>query len=359
MRWALTFAAIAAALGAEGVAVLKLAHWSAISAGAAGFLLAAHIVAAALSAEGLRLRYPSVDDDARDDSGLYWTGLLLTLLVPVFGVIAVASLAVWPPPKGVTVARAESPEIARANAMQRAADSRRAEQEFGADIESIVDALQDADPELRLGAMEALRGKECPEVVRLLQQCLDNSLFDVRFRAVEALGDISGRYSERISKGVSAVEADPEDPDVRVALADLYVEYRELGVEDEAMQTAMLVMAEKNYRRAVELGRREKPVLLSMARCLIDLGELDVAEWAVTRIRPGLADDADLLITLADIQFRRGHLRALAKTCQRALRSGNAQLGAGTQAALQYWTEATDTAEASEAVAEAGARDSI
>ena len=329
------------AIGAEAAAALFGMRLTSVDGPSAGFLLAAHVTASVLAAEAMYLRFPGRRVDA---GGFYWLGLLLTLLLPVFGVVGVASLVIRPPSRIVSRRQSESPEEARAMAMEKVADARRSEQQFGADIESVVDALSDPDPALRLGAMDALRAMQGPEAVRLLQRSLNNTLFDVRFRAVEALGEISQRYSDRISGASAMLERDPHNVEKLLALADLYVEYRGLGVEDEAMQQVMLAMSEKHYRRAVDLGCHERPVLLKLSKCLVELDQIDDAEHVLTQHRPDLADDPDILVSLAAIHFRRGRVRSLRALCRRALRAGSGALPEETARVLRFWVEEVERA---------------
>ncbi len=318
-------------VGAHGAAAWQVTRYAGASAGLLAFLGACHLAGAVAAAEALRLRAP----DPTAARSWHRLGLALALLFPILGALGVAWLVLLPPRPKARTEQGETAEVARARAMDQARARDRDAQVVGADVQSIVDALHDPDPALRLGAMDALREMKGPEAVRLLQRSLRNTLFDVRFRAVEALGNISQRYSDDIAAASAKVDASPDDADAHLTLADLYAEYRSLNVEDSVMQSYLLAQSEVHYRRAVELGRGEKEVLLKLSQALVELDRHGDAR-AVLELRPELAGDPEVLLARARVEFARGRVEAVRTACRQALRSGRA-IPEELEPAVHYW----------------------
>jgi tetratricopeptide (TPR) repeat protein len=330
-RAALGLCAAAAAVGAEVLACHLALTRIPLGLAAGSALLGLHVGAAALSAEALRLRARGAPE------GHAAVGLGLTLLVPVLGVVGALLLALFPPAVH-TQAVADSQEQERARAMARLQAERRSEQVVDTDVQSIVDALKDPDLAVRLGAMDALRTLKGAAAVRLLKISRTNTAFDVRFRAVEALGEMSQRASDGVNEALQAVDEDVEDPERWCALGDAYAEYRDLGLEDAVMQQSLSTQAESCYRTAWELAPHEARFALRLASALerLELYE-DAREVLSGTLGAGHADPASVYLGLARVAFRQGRVPALEGLSRQALRADRGHLAPDDRAALAYW----------------------
>ncbi|MFN3200232.1 MAG: HEAT repeat domain-containing protein [Bradymonadia bacterium] len=317
----------------EGAMVFRAEGMPNLTAGGIAFVLGLHFAAAVLCGEALRARMHA----HLPEGGLYGLGLGMALLMPIFGVLGVLSMVLVPPRHTTRRKALDTPERARARAQQRARDTRRAAKWFTADIEVIAEALDDADVQLRLGAVEALARRTDPEAVRLLQRARENASFEVRFRAVSALGTLGLRYSRRIAQARRALEERPADLDLRVALAKLYLEYHRLGVEDAQAGRTMLDAANALFQQVSEHQRLPVSELVDWARCMTELGRpAEAFELLSQRERAG--DTAgELLATLAEICFHRGALDEVRRYSREALATG--ALKAATRDTLQHWAE--------------------
>ena len=159
------------------------------------FLVCLHLVAAMCAAEGLRLRYaPGTPEGA----GAWRAGLVFSLLLPVFGLAITAVLAARPT-RSVALDTDDTLSPMEYRTVQAEAE-RRAEAELETadlSVEALGDSLKDADKDRRLGAVEALRNMESKEAVELLGKSLENTIFEVRYHAVEALSKHVGWHFGR------------------------------------------------------------------------------------------------------------------------------------------------------------------
>jgi thioredoxin-like negative regulator of GroEL len=266
-------------------------------------------------------------------------GFCLTLLVPVLGVLGVLLLALAPPAVR-DVAAAESQEKERARAMEALQTERRMAQVVDTDVQSIVDALKDPDLQVRLGAMEALRGMKGAAAVKLLKVSRTNTVFDVRFRAVEALGEMSQSASDAVNEALQAVDEDVQDPERWCALGDAYRDHRALGLEDAVMQQSLATQAESCYRTAWELAPASSKFALRLAQALETTGRFEDAREVLGGALGGAdADPATVYTALARVAFSQGQLRALTGLSRQALRADRGHLPEDARAALEYWAE--------------------
>jgi len=292
------------------------------------FVGATHLVAAVLSGEALRSRATG------DVAGFYWLGLLLTLLFPVLGVLGTAWMVVAPPE--VRVGAGESPEDARGRAMRAAWDDLRAREVSGPEIEAVAEALHDPDPALQLGAVEALRGVADAEAVRLLREASRSERFDVRFGAVDALGQLSRDHAVAVAAAEEAVRRAPEDADAHSALARCHAAYHDLEVEDPVVQAIVLRRAAEHFYAAARL-RPEKAALLGLAASLSKAGSVGDAERVLDQTAVSDAHDPELLLARARLRFRAGDIDALRVTARRALWNDDGELSEDSRRALELW----------------------
>ncbi len=328
--------ALCAALLVEALVVWRAAWMGAPTGLDLGFLAAGHLLAAVFGAEALQRRYPGA---RRDEEDFYAWGLALGGGVPVLGVLGVLWLSLRPPPADASEQAIKSPERVR---QERAAQVREEDAEARTatlDVQALAEALEDPEAQARLAAIDTLRGMQGPKAVALLKAARDNSLFDVRYRAVEALGEFGQRYADRIRQATKAVDKRSDVPETHLDLADLYWEYRGLGLEEGQMQEALLSDAHQHYREAVELGCTNPRAIISLSECLVALGWLDDA-WAVLHSRPDWRSDPEVLLALARIQFRAGAVGPLRTTAREALEADAGALSEEARSALQTWVAA-------------------
>jgi tetratricopeptide (TPR) repeat protein len=307
------------ALVAEAAALLALLAASGPLEGARiGTMVGLHLFAATLAGEGARLRYPLGEPSAH---GAWRLGLGLSLLLPGFGLLLVVVLMLRPP-RVVRVKEDDfvSPMEFRKQQAEAELAAEAQKGTAGVSIETIGDALKDQDKLKRLGAVEALRALQNKEAVELLGRSLKNTVFEVRYHAVEALAGINKKYSERIAKATAALERDP-GPRSERALGETYYEYASLEMEEPSIQQHLYRNAVEHLRRSLLPGEPPDPeVLLKCALSLERLGEVEAAWRSFKQTLAAFPRSSGALLGLARLQFQRAEFDQLRETC-RALRA--------------------------------------
>ena len=310
-----------AALAAEGVAllVLMLAEGP-LDARELVAVLGCHVFASAAAGEALSLRYRRDDPGA---PGAWRLGLALPLLLPGFGLLVTAVLALRPP-RSVRVRLDDF--ISPMEQRKKQAEAELAE-EAGHDradvnVEAIGDALKDQDKAKRLGAVEALRVLQNKQAVELLNKSLKNTVFEVRYHAVEALAGINKKYSERIAKATSLLERDPS-PERERTLGEVYYEYAALEMEEASIQHHLYRNAAQHLGASLQgVAQPDPVVLVKTATCLERLGEVEQAFHAFRRALEQEPGSFEALLGIARLHFQRGEYDQLRDTCRRILDLG-------------------------------------
>lgn len=308
-------------------------------------LLGLHLFSAVLAGEGARLRYPP-GETARD--GAWRLGLTLSLLLPGFGLLVVLVLMLRPP-RGVRVKLdlLVSPMEYRKQQAEAELAAEAEKGTAGVAIETIGDALKDKDKAKRLGAVEALRALQNKEAIELLGRSLENTVFEVRYHAVEALAGINKKYSERIARATAALERDP-GPRTQRALGEVYYEYASLEMEEASIQLHLYRNAVEHLREAQLPGERPDPeVLLRIALSLESLGEREQAFHAFKETLAILPTSSGALLGLARLQFQRAEFDQLRETCRTLLELDDPALREASLASvLTLWSEGLASGEA-------------
>jgi tetratricopeptide (TPR) repeat protein len=296
--------------------------------------IAAHLAAAGASAEGLALRQAGFSRGK--GTGLYLAGWMLGLLFPIVGPLAALLLAlVLPRPKrGLP---GESLEERRARAAMLAREKKRDEQQLGEGLDAIVDALKDRDPKVRLSAIDAIAGDSSKRAAQILADARENTVFDVRVRAVQALASMSKAHGERLAAAKKALLADPDSPAKYREVARLCLEYADLGVEDPTMTRLLLEQARHHAQTAIDLGGEDKETALLLARVASALGSFEEAESVYRRILRDDARDTDALLGIAEAQFARRDFALLPLTCRWVLHQAGSKLDESAIESLAFW----------------------
>ena len=316
------------AVGAEGAMAFEAWGHAALDVPTAAYLVATHVVAAVLAAEALRARLPAAG---------YPLGLLLCGPFPVFGVLGCVWLAAWPP--RAAERSAESPEAVRARASEAVRAAARAEQESGADVEAVAEALHDPDLALSLGAVEALRGAWDVEAVRLLGEAKRSERPEVRARAVEVLGQLGQAHADAVAAAESVVRRAPDDPAAHAALASCHARYHALEAEDPVVQAVLLRNAARHFFRATQLGAGagDRDARLGLAVALEGAGNLEDAARILDPLFAEDPRDPAVLLARARLRFRAGDLVGLRATARQALWNDDGALPPRSRRALELW----------------------
>jgi tetratricopeptide (TPR) repeat protein len=109
-----------------------------------------------------------------------------------------------------------------------------------------------------------------------------------------------GKRQESIDALQAAMEISPRSPEILVNLGNVYKE------------SGNPVMAVRNYRRALTLDPRHVMAHVNLASCLVDLGELDLAEEHAQQALTAGGQSLETLSALANVaEHRRDFVNAL------------------------------------------------
>jgi len=276
----------------EALALFELA------AGAPVTALLLHLAAAGLLAEALHAR-------ARG-RGLI-VAWFFAVAFPLFGVIAglVVLLRAGRAGKPIT---GESREQLRGRAADAALKGLKRAHRVGADLVPLAEALRDRDPLVRVAAVDALRDEDAPWAVRLLKRARDNEVYDVRFRAVEALGRISARRLDEIAAARRALPS----PEAHRRLAALCSDYADLALDGDELTRTYLHQAIDHASQAQRASSQlDTSLVLLVARAAMKLGAFDKAQAAFTRVLADEPEHADARAGLAEALFAARDFAAL------------------------------------------------
>ena len=272
MKRGAVIAAIAVAFLFEAVALMLLAQDGGPRAYLGAF--ASHIAAAGFGAEALRRHY----------GPLMYVGWAVGLIFPIFGPIGIIAIATAPARRTRSRTSAEQRRRAAAHAEL---EKRRAEQQVDGKLGALVDALHDRDADVRVAAIDALGRDTSREAVKVLSAARDNTVYDVRVRAVEGLQRISQHFADHITTARLALRETPRSILLNSQLARLCLDYAQTGIEDEAVVNVYLSEAAERARDAIVLGRVDEDVHLILAKALRLMGDPAGAEAIYRELTEG------------------------------------------------------------------------
>lgn len=300
-------------------------------------ILAAHVAAAGLGAEGLAMKRAADSGGEDPPVGMLQAGWLIGLVFPLFGPAAVLILGVSLPMRTVRAHPLESPQSIRSRAASAALERKRGEQQLDTSLDAIVDALKDRDPKVRVAAIDALSGESSKRSARLLAEARQNTIFDVRVRAVQALGRMAKTQSDRLTASRKALALDPRSPALHREVARICFDYAQLGIEDTRMSQLLSLQARTHAQAALDLGDTDRETSIILARASNELGFHEEAERAYRRLLLRDDRDTDALIGVAESQFARRAFGQLPLTCRWVLHQAGKNLDQAAIDALKFW----------------------
>ena len=278
-----------------------------------GLVAGLHLLGSVAAAEALALRFERETGHA---AGAWYLGFTLTLLLPAFGMLLVL-IMILRPPRVVMVKEDDflSPMEFRAQQAEKELAEEADKGIIGSNIEAIEEATKDEQKAVRLGAVEAASKLGGKQAVEILSGAVMNTIFEVRFHAVEALSGINKKFSQRIAAATKELEADQTPANYR-ELGLIYHEFASLGMEDPSIQAHLYRNAVNNLREAANRGAGTVEVLVKLASGLESVGEPGEARQAYHGILQQDASNAEALLGLAQIQYAMGEFNVLPQTCR-------------------------------------------
>jgi|GEM_PF-6562139 hypothetical protein len=325
------FALAAAIFGLSQLLTAPLPlSWSLLAA-----LLGLHLFSSVLAAELFRLRMQRSPTLAQSAWKL---ALVLALLLPLVGLLIISVLTIRPPntPTNTletTLSPAEERKMSAEGELAREAD----QQAAGPNIEAIGDALKDSEKEKRLGAVNALRKMENRQAVEMLGLSLQNTLFEVRFHAVEALAGIAQKHSQKIGEMTRVIEEDPSEEN-HGKLGGIYFEYAELDMEESSIQEHLYRNAVVHLQQSITKGQRAPgETAMKIGLCALKLDALADARAALQTAAEDPQFEYQAQLSLANIAYRSNNFARLRALTRNLLQ--HEDLNEEHREALTYWSE--------------------
>lgn len=325
---------VAGSLVAEAAALYALSASLATEA-LVGFL-GLHLGAAGLAAEALRMS--AQRSNFSGQRTLAAAGAFLTIAFPALGSLVVVYLVVARPEGRRSFSGQASQEEKRARAAQEALERKRAAQQVDSQVHSIADALKDRDKEVRIAAVESLRGEVSQKAVQFLAASQMNTVFDVRVRAIENLNLLRDQFRKNLADSRQQVQDSQNNLDALLDHAKFCLENAELGIEDQTTANSLFQEAHSYASQvsAVWPGREVRTISASALRAL---GRHKEAEFEYVEILKQDRTDTEAILGLAEMQFLRRDFHALRTTCRQIMRVKAGELDADMAPVLRMWLQ--------------------
>ncbi|MBN2093315.1 HEAT repeat domain-containing protein [candidate division KSB1 bacterium] len=270
-------------------------------------------------------------------------GFLLCFFLPIFGVLGVIIvflLLKYSSRYKTTKKPSEFDEHLRFDRLTAARDATINEINWVDELElqPLVDALKDADVNMRKGAIEALAKRQDRESIRALSDALENTMLTVRYFAVEALGKISKEFGNRILEVQKKLEKSPDSFNIILELANCYYEFATSEVEDVSLSRYYLTQAANQYSRALEIKSNDLQVKLRLGNIFARLGEMEKALSLLTAITDKDAQNIDAQLGLAEVYLKQGKIREV-RNISKLLSRHPERLTDEARAAIQFWIQ--------------------
>jgi tetratricopeptide (TPR) repeat protein len=270
--------------------------------------LGAHAMAVALMAVGLSHRW-----DFRRGSDRAWAvvGMCLTLPLPLFGwlgfVLVYSMMAMQGREQGELLKDFQSYITYEPNMAPDArlpSDSDRFIMDE-VDVAPLREILVGNDLALKRGAIMSLARLPRREAVDLLDRSLSDESREIRYYASNALSEMEKEFNDRIFRLIREIERKPTTVDRHVELARTVLDYAGSGLLDEGMVPHFLELGLRALDRAALVPNSTPLVLLYSGLLQKQAGRTDKAVEALEAYLARMPDDADALVTLAELVFDR------------------------------------------------------
>ncbi len=298
-----------------------------------GFL-GLHLASAGLASECLRISARRSGFEGQRT--LANAGAFLSFAFPIIGQLVVVYLVLARPVGRRSLHGTESLEQQRARAGNDAMERKRAEQQVGGQVHSTADALKSRDDQVRIAAVESLRGEKSKKAVQFLAASQMNTVFDVRVRAIENLNLLRDQFRKSLAESRTIVQQSENSLDAMLDHARLCLENAELGIEDENTANRLYEEAQ-SFAMQVSAIWPGREVLLISASALRALGRHLDAEMEYSEILKQDRNDMEAILGQAEMQFLRRDFDSLRVTCRQIVRTRAGDLDPELQPVMRMW----------------------
>lgn len=212
------------------------------------------------------------------------------------------------------------------------------------ETEPVVDVLKEDDPELKRAAIEAITQQRGAETVRLLRGLLHDPSPPARFFASISLSKLEDEIGQSILSAQQAVAENPDSPEAREDLAQLYLDYALSGFLEGVTRDYYLDLARQALEQAVEASPHPDQLTLKLARVHLLVGNIAEATELLDDLAGRLPDDTGVHLARMEVAFRSGAYQDLHLYARQALPSFSGDVA--TREAVEWWADKNGTEEA-------------
>jgi hypothetical protein len=187
------------------------------------------------------------------------------------------------------------------------------------EVEPVVDVLQEADPESKRAAIEAIARQRNAGTIRLLMGLLHDPSPEARFFASISLSKLEDEISKAILSAQRELAANPDLPGAHGQLARLYLDYVLSGFLEGAPRDYYLGLTRRALEKALEASPHSDQLTSDLARVHLMLGDIANASVMLedlVRTRPG---DPNVHLARMEIIYEFGDFRELSVYARRAI----------------------------------------
>ncbi len=212
------------------------------------------------------------------------------------------------------------------------------------EIEPVVDVLKEDDPELKRAAIEAITRQRGAGTIRLLRDLLHDPAPEARFFASIALAKLEDEIGKSILSAQRALAENPDLPEARERLAQLYWDYALSGFLEGVTRDYYLDLALGAFENALEVSLHPDRLSLQLARVHLLLGSVAEAAALLDDLARKRPNDVDVRLARMEVIYEFGDFRELSIYAQKSLSS---LAGDGEMRELAEWWAGTGRKEVS------------
>ncbi len=260
--------------------------------------------------------------DFKVETNFAWITLSLSLILPVYGLLATLILAHVINVAGLRrsayfdVEPELAPESYTRLLTRRTPDIFEMHQE-AIDMQSYRDVFKSNDRQLEETAIRKLSKLMTRESVAILRDVVRTATSDSKVMAATALIDMEDRISGRIESLRAQLAGNPGDNACRLELARAYDLYCYLDVLDRELREHYRRLAIQEYRSYLIANPRHTRAIYEYGRTLLAAGELDKARRVLSTAVSLAPHDPAAHLWLAEAHYESGDYSSAAAICRR------------------------------------------
>ena len=202
-------------------------------------------------------------------------------------------------------------------------------------FQPIIDIMKGREMKAKARAIRLLSRTISKENVNLLREALKDPIPEVRLYAAGALLKIESDLNRQIQKAREQSEQRGSEKDFAV-LAELYRNYAQIGITDEALAHYYLELAVVAYQHSLDLHTGQPEVTMGYADCLLALKQYDRARLLMDHAVQIWPQNKDIVFLRNGLYFDLGRCKEIGAFFSPI---AGQKLNEIQQKACEFWTQ--------------------